>query len=296
MALSAADLRSFTTQGAQDAAAATYAAVQQALKSSSALDDLDYDVFLQGSYANATNTRGDSDVDVVVMLYSTYMPEISRLSAAEVRNYEARRVPGTVTADEFRQRVERALRGYFGADRVDPRNKCIRVPKVPGYVDADVVPALQHRLFTSYPAYGEPSFVEGISIKPLRGGRIVNYPKEHIRNGQRKNNSCSGNYKPTVRQVKRVRRRAVDQGLLGPKSAPGYLLECMVSNVPDAYFSSDEVSRVKNAVRWLNAKSAAELQSSIWSGDKIYHLFVDDPGQHNAQNAKTVLSAIEALL
>lgn len=296
MAITRTELRSFSVQGTQDAMQATYASARAALDGAPSLAGLDYEVFLQGSYANATNTRGDSDVDIVVMLTTSYMPDTTRLSAGEQANYESRRIPATVTAQSFRDRVEQALVRYYGRDRVIPKNKCLRIPKNPGYVDADVVPALQHRLFSTYPAYSDPQFIEGIAITPLSGSRIVNYPKEHIANGQTKNGVCSQNYKPTVRQVKRLRRRAVDQGLLTPKAAPGYLLECMVSNVPNANFTNDEVDRVIKVLAWFNAHSATDLSASIWSGDRIHRLFVDDPGQHDSDNAKHVLETLWSIL
>lgn len=296
MAVSAADLRGFTTQGAQDAAKATYAAVKVALEESRALRSVEWEVFLQGSYANHTNTRGDSDVDIVVMLTSTFMPDIRRLSPAQVAYYNDRRVPGTTSQTEFRELVEAALIAYFGRGRVSPKNRCLRVAKRDGYVDADVVPCMQHRLYTGYPPTSGPSWIEGISIRPLVGPTIVNYPKEHRRNGETKNQACCGYYKPTVRQIKRVRRRAVDEGLLTKTAAPGYLLECLVSNVSNGYLGSDEVQRVRDAIGWLVRHSAEDLRRDMWSADRIHHLFVDDPGKHDAVAARRVLQTLSTML
>lgn len=296
MAVSATDLRGFTTQGAQDAAKATYAAVKIALDESKALRSLNWEVFLQGSYANHTNTRGDSDVDIVVMLTSTVMPDTRRLSPAQVAHYNDRRVPGTTSQTEFRELVEAALIAYFGRGRVSPKNKCLRVAKRDGYVDADVVPCMEYRLYTGYPPTAESTWIEGISISPLIGPTIVNYPKEHLRNGETKNQACNGNYKPTVRQIKRVRRRAVDEGLLTKTAAPGYLLECLVSNVPNAYLGSDEVQRVRDAIGWLVAHSPEDLRRDMWSADRVHHLFADDPGKHDPVAARRVLHTLSTML
>lgn len=142
MTVTSTELRSWTAPGAQDAAQRTYASVRAALKGSPSLNGLDYEVFLQGSYANHTNTRGDSDVDIVVMLKTTFMPETRLLPAADLARYEAYRTPGTVHADEFRTRVHRALVAYYGATAVEPKNKCLKIPKHGNLVDADVVPCL----------------------------------------------------------------------------------------------------------------------------------------------------------
>jgi predicted nucleotidyltransferase len=129
--ITATDLRSFTTPGAQDAAQRTYASIKAALSRSPAVTRLNPDIFLQGSYANDTNTRGDSDVDIVVMMTSAYMPQLTRLTATEQQRYERASVPATTTVDELRSAVTSALTSYYGAARVHPRDKCIRVDKTP---------------------------------------------------------------------------------------------------------------------------------------------------------------------
>jgi hypothetical protein len=287
-----AERRSWTAPGAQDAAKLTYDSIKTALGRSSALANLRWEIFLQGSYPNATNTRGDSDVDVVVMLKSTFSTDVRNLSVAEQQRRLRDRGTPTVTASSFRSLVEQALVAYYGSARVHAKNKCLRVDRRQGYVDADVVPALQHRLYTSYPAYGTPTWIEGIAIDPLHGGRIVNYPKEHIRNGQTKNKRCSERYKPTVRQLKHLRRRAVATGALPDGIAPGYLLECLTYNVPDTYFLSDDSARMSSVLTWLKDLSHAELTTICKSGDEVHRLFVDDPGNHNATTAAHILSVL----
>lgn len=286
----------WVAQGSVSASRRTYTSVKSALDRSAELRGVGYEVFLQGSYANSTNTRGDSDVDVVVMLTSTFMPETSRLSIAERQSYESARVPGRTTSFDFRAMVERALYDYYDAGLVDPKNKCIKVRKRDGYVDADVVPAMQQRLLTSYPSADAAQFIEGISITPLRGPRIVNYPKEHLKNGQAKNLRAGGHYKATVRQVKRLRRKAVSLGLIGPDIAPGYLLECLVSNVPDELFVNDPSDRLLKVVAHLSTFSAAGLHNTMWSGDRIHKLFVTDPGGHDQDTAERILDVLWDLL
>ncbi|NYF09771.1 hypothetical protein HDC94_000927 [Leifsonia sp. AK011] len=285
------DHRSWTTPGAQDAAQKTFASVQAAIKASEQLSALNLDVFLQGSYPNGTNTRGDSDVDVVVMMRRTYMPNTTLLSAEEKQVHEQMRVPGTTTAAQLRAGVHSALNGYYGASEVESRNKCLRVARREGYVDADVVPALQEKRFTSYPRFGSPKFIEGISISPLEGPRIVNYPKEHLKNGNAKN-ARAGEYKTTVRQVKRLRRAAVDAGVLERGVAPGYLLECMVYNAPDHLFVGDDSRRLVNVVTWMHEQSAEQMASAFWAVDRINHLFVEDPGAHNQYTAKRIADTL----
>ena len=46
------------------------------------------DIYLQGSYANATNIRGDSDVDLVTELQSVWQRDLGRLTDWERQAYE----------------------------------------------------------------------------------------------------------------------------------------------------------------------------------------------------------------
>ena len=288
--------KEWSAQGSTDASERTYRSVKAALSRSGELNALNIEVFLQGSYANHTNTRGDSDVDVVVMLKSTYTPDTSRLSVTELANYEKHWTPASTSADQLRAMVQRALVAHYGGSRVEAKDKCLKIEGQSGYVDADVVPALQQRLFTSFPSDGRASWVEGTSIKPLSGGRIVNFPKEHRSNGEEKNAASNGYYKPAVRQVKRLRRAAVDQGLLSKKDAPGYLLECLVSNVPDSNFVYGDAERLARVISHLAAFTPSDLKLSMWSGDRVTRLFVDDPGHHDEYLSSRVLKTLEGLL
>lgn len=292
-----AEQRQWTQQGSQDAAKHTYDEVKKALAPVVANHGYGVDIFLQGSYANATNTRGDSDVDIVVLLESVYVPDTRRLNEAEKAREAASGTPSTTTSTTFRIEVEMALWDHFGVSNVQSKNKCLFIPKAGGRVDADVVPAFEHRLYTAFPASGSPSYIEGISIKPLDGSRIVNYPKRHIANGQTKNQAGGGNYKKTVRQVKRLRRRAVEMGVVRPDAAPGYMLECMVYNVPTHYFTeSDDVDRLRSVMAWLSIHSAEEMARDFKSCDEVHWLFRTDPGRHNEYTAKNVIDQMWKIL
>lgn len=275
----------WTEAGSDTAAQNSYASVRKALADIEKRRNVE--IFLQGSYANSTNIRADSDVDIVVMTKWTFQGAIDRLGPQRKAEYAALGASDYQITD-LRQEVTDALTAYYGSNRVHPRNKCIKVDKAPGYVDADVVPAVQYRWYTSPNADLSRDFVEGISIAPARGGRIINFPKEHITNGQNKNAVCSGRYKQTVRQVKRLRNRAVDEGRLMHDDAPGYLLECMVYNVPTERFSGSNSGRLQDVVLWLRHAS----KSDFLSCDRIHTLFGTDPGNFDVDKAQRVIDAL----
>ncbi len=99
-----------------------------------------------------------------------------------------------------------------------------------------------------------------------------------------------------MRQVKRLRRRAVDLGLIAKGTVPGYLLECLVYNVPDSYFVADDSARLVGVLKWLHDFTAEELAARFLSCDQVHHLFRDDPGDHDQYTAERVLGTLWRLL
>lgn len=277
--------QAWTAIGAEDSAQRTYASVKLALGDIAKQHNVE--IFLQGSYANATNIRADSDVDIVVMTRRTFEGSVERLGPAALRRYQSMPT-ATLTVDDLRTQVFQALVNYYGSHRVHQKNKCIKIDKQSGYVDADVVPCIQYRWYPNPESDPSSDFIEGIAISPLRGNRIVNFPKEHIRHGKEKNRRCLQHYKKTVRQIKRLRNRAVQSGVLAPDVAPGYLLECMTFNVPDSKFTTNDSQRLHDVLLWLKLAD----KSNFASCDLIHKLFKTDPGGFSVEVAQGITDAL----
>lgn len=283
----------WTSQGAQDGAKQTYASIRHALEKAGIARSRDLDIFLQGSYANSTNVRGDSDVDIVVMTRQSFNADTTRLSATAKARWDA--LPeATFTSADLRREISQALIAHYGPNRVHLKNKCIQVDAGSGTLDADVVPCTEYRNYVdSNPSSLSSGYIEGVQIRPLRGGPIINYPKEHIASGKAKNGTAHLNYKRTVRQVKRLRTFAVEKGFLREGIAPGYLLECMVFNAPDRCFAKDDDwDRLLHVLSWLRT---TELRA-FWSGDKVHRLFLTDPGDFSTAIGTEIVNGLwEAL-
>ena len=72
---------------------------------------------LQGSYRNDTNIRGDSDVDVVLEMTSSFDHDASSLAEYDQRTLESTFQPATYGWDDFRRETLKALQGGFGDKR-----------------------------------------------------------------------------------------------------------------------------------------------------------------------------------
>jgi Nucleotidyltransferase domain len=249
MAITSNQLDTWSHQGGAAISSTAYASIRHALtKSSSPLHGRGVEIFLQGSYANATNTYGDSDIDVVVLYGDTFYKDMSSLSLPERQAHERAFGPATYQWSDLRRDVLSALTAHFGAGNVAPGNKAIKVKTGAGRMTADVVPAVQFRRYATFADADNHTAHWGIHFFDAQGNGITNYPKYHIERGQDKNSDerTRGLYKPIVRLFKNFRSYMLDNGILAEGIAPSYYIECALHNVPENLFQgtfSDTVSR-----------------------------------------------------
>ncbi len=208
-------LSTWSNQGATVTSASTYESVRAALENPNvALGSKSKEIYLQGSYRNATNIYGDSDVDVVCQLNRTFYRDISAMPTEQQQAYLAAYSRGEYSEDQFNADVEEALSDYFGATNVRRSVKVFLVDREDGRLTADVLPALQFRKYNWFVSRGNESYTEGVKFKDREGNWTTNYPKLHIANGQAKNSRdrTNGSYKPTVRMFKNVRNYLIRTG------------------------------------------------------------------------------------
>jgi hypothetical protein len=203
--------------------------IKKAIDASSALNDRNIRVFTQGSYRNDTNVRADSDVDIAVCCQSLIHPDYSH--APDVNDQRAGLVDSDYNAAQLRVDVGAALRSYFGSTGVSAGDKAFDVHSNSYRVDADVVPCIEHRLYSSASSYRT-----GTSIFPVSGGVINNWPDQNYRNGVAKNNATSANFKKLVRILKNLRNYMHEEGHPQAGPIPSYLIECLAWNVPNEGF------------------------------------------------------------
>jgi predicted nucleotidyltransferase len=294
LALSDRQIETWASPGAQTTAAATYASIKAALEASTSLiRNRDYEVYLQGSYRNGTNVYGDSDVDVVVELNETYGYDISELNQTQKAAFDRQFIPASYSYQEFRNDVQQSLERYYGSRLVESHNKCIKVLKDSGRLDADVVPAQKYRLYRPSAFYPStlPQPIEGIRFFTQRENRqVVNYPKRHYQNGVEKNQATEEWYKPTVRIYKNVRNYLQAEGLIPDGAAPSYFVECLLFNVPNAKFGKTLALSFGHSLIWLARLDDTSLGQFL-CGNGIVRLFGPTPEQWNVKEARQFINA-----
>jgi hypothetical protein len=228
-------------------------------------------VYAKGSYANNTNVRRDSDVDIAVewqeQFYVQPFGEAVGLSAVQL-GYEPAGFNVAPTPAVFRASVERAMVAAFG-DQVDISGaSAIHVVRGEDALDADVVPCFAMR------RYDRPNyFWEGHRVFRKDSGYFHwadNYPEQQRQNGNAKNAATRRRYKELVRCLKRIEGELVDQRILG-RGYPSYLIECLVYNVPnDVILGGTRYEALDRALVWLwdalatQAMAFEEVSGLLW--------------------------------
>jgi hypothetical protein len=210
-------------------------------------------VFLRGSYENDSNTHGESDVDTVIMLTSTFHYSLNRLNAQEIQNFRAV-YPTVATYDiaDFKADVTAWLQSQYPG-YVDPGNKAVairrngRLPR-----EADVLICAEYKNYWGFTnVTDKTSYTGGVKLYDRNNSTIINYPELHSSQCTDKNKDTGGSYKPTVRIFKNMRHRLIRDGLLADGVAPSYYIEGLLSNVPEPNFVARHDATVLNCLRWI---------------------------------------------
>ncbi len=189
-------------------------------------------LFLQGSFANNTNVRKESDVDIAIILESTFKPKY-RLGTTSA-NYG--HTDSTDSLYTFKDDVQQALEYKFGND-VKRKDKSIKINGNTYRVDTDTVPSMRYRDYSNDYSNLDSNYIEGIVIYPDSGGMIINYPELHIKNGKTKNASTNYMFKKMVRIIKKMRYIMQDLGYESANKVSSFGLESLLWNIPDSIYS-----------------------------------------------------------
>ena len=298
MPIPESQLQTWSNQGVTVSSAYTYKAIRSALEDSGHLSGRDIDIYLQGSYANHTNIRGDSDVDIVAELQSSHYYNTDRLPDYQRQAYDRDHSSTDYGWDDFRQDVVRALSERFGSDVDASASRCVKVKGRSSRLPADVVVALEYRVYTRYVSLEDHHYISGIRFKDLSTAEwIINFPKLHRKNGSAKNDHSRtrNNYKPTIRMFKNARTRLVDARTISKEIAPSYFVECLLYNVPDQLFIGTFQERYCGILSWIQAKFQMYVAQGFTCQNEQSSLFGKESTQWNVDDAVTLVNCLASL-
>jgi predicted nucleotidyltransferase len=199
--------------------------VREAVEDHAAFKGVSLSVYAKGSYANNTNVRADSDVDIAVQCHEVeYWEKEEPGGDPPVPPYE-----GIWTPTKLRSELGAALRAKFPSQVDDSGSTALTVHSSTARVDADVVPCFDYRYH-----FASGGSREGTRGFKKSGASFENYPAQQLANGNAKNKRTDGFYKQAVRIMKRTENAMVDGG--HHREVPSYFIECLLYNCPDNIF------------------------------------------------------------
>lgn len=203
--------------------------VNEAIDASEDFKGVSKKVYAKGSYANNTNVRRDSDVDIVVecreCVYFDYHSGVTPAAPKAGGGYR-----GPWDPVEWRSAVVRALKAKF-PDQVDTSGKiAINVPAVVGSRPSiDIVPSFE---FRRYKRTDKSDSEEGSCVFTTSGKKIINWPQQQLDNGRKKNDATGKRYKNFVRALKNAENELLKNGTI--EVLPSYFMECLIYRVENS--------------------------------------------------------------
>jgi hypothetical protein len=199
--------------------------IREAINSHTPFDSCSLNVFAKGSYANNTNVRSDSDVDIAVECTDVrYWEESEKGNHPPGDSYE-----GIWTPTKLRAELISAMTAKFPGQVDSSGSTAIQINSSSARVDADVVPCFSFRYYMKYGTR------DGTKIFKKDGSNIVNYPVQQKENGTTKNNTTNYAYKKGARLLKRIENTMAADGTF--RELPSFFMECLAYNCPSHVFS-----------------------------------------------------------
>lgn len=224
------------------------------------------EIFAQGSYANNTNVKLNSDIDINVRYMDAFYYDLPEgkdkndFSIVELNSYSYM---------EFKNDVEKALCDKFGKERVKRKDKCITVQANSYIIETDVVPTWENRRYDD-----SGSYVLGAIFYSDKGKKVINYPKQHISNGIQKNTDTARRFKRLTRLHRKLRYKMIEDNIAVSDAITSFLLECLVWNIPNNIFNENNSwnDTLRNSIIHLYNKTKEKSDCDEWGevSDLLY--------------------------
>ena len=243
------------------------AVVRNAVGQSDALKTRSTSVFVQGSYKNRTNVRKESDVDVCVLCFDTFIFDLPKNTTPSDFGIST---PAEYVYPQYRNDVQAALVAYLGDGAVKRGNKTFHLHENTYRVDADVVACFSHRRYRSNGTY-----VTGTAFYTDAGAKIINWPDQNYDNGVAKNTATGKRFKSLVRIWKHLRDRMQSAGVKQASVIPSYLIECLLWNVPsDLFGHKTYLEDVRASIIHLYNETKEAEKCNKWGEiNELFYLF-----------------------
>jgi len=212
--------------------------LRNALSASTIVRSSEYKIFGQGSYANNTNIRLNSDIDINVCYTDAFY---YRVPAGKTGGDYGHDNSVSYSFKTFKDDIERMLVDFYGRSEVIRKNKCITIKGNTNRIQIDVVPTWR---FRRYDNINNRNYVEGVVLyaDDNQYKQITNYPKQHLKNGVDKNTDTLRRFKRLTRIFKNVHVKMDNDNYHPNENITSFLLECLAFNVPTTTYNKNKYS------------------------------------------------------
>ncbi len=248
----------------------TINSIKNALAASPRLKAKNIKVFTQGSYKNRTNVREDSDVDIGIANNDTFFVYYPEGTSDQTFGNKS----SDYTYSQFKNEVGEALVAYFGTHAVIRGNKAFDIKENQYLIEADVAPFFEFRHY-----HENGRFLKGVKLLPDNGTPPVveNWPDQHYDNGVSKNDETGRRFKSIVRILKKLCNEMAEAGTPNATNIAGFLIECLVWNVPNKHFATGAwYSDVSACLLFLFNQTKEECTAELWEVNNLKLLFPPD--------------------
>ena len=242
--------------------------VRDAINSDEKLKNKSTETFGQGSYANNTNVRLNSDIDINVRYTGGFYFDLPKSKTREDLGLNN---PSSYSYSEFKDDVENALVNKFGRSDVERKDKCITIKGNSYRIETDVVPTWNYRRYRE-----NGSYVLGSKFRADSGTWIENYPKQHIANGINKNNDTNRRFKRLTRLHRKLRYKMIEDGENVSDNITSFLLECLVWNVPNRIMNDYDswTDRLRESIIYIHSQTKEQATCKEWGEvSELLYLF-----------------------
>jgi len=227
-------------------------------------------------------------VDVIIRLDSCFHSDRYLLDANQEKAWRAAHSDAAYCQAEFKRDVVKVLSEAF-PNAITEGDKAIAIKAEGNRRKADVIAAPAFRRYYKFNGIQDQSYAEGICFWDKSGERIANYPNQHCKNLTVKHQSTGNRLKPTIRMMKNIRQRLVDDGLLENGVAPSYYIEGLLYNVPSEKFTGCLGDTFCAAINWIRRE--ADKSKLVTANEQYYLLRDNSKTCWNLANAEAFLSA-----
>lgn len=151
---------------------------------------------------------------------------------------------------------------------------------------------MAYRRYHWFNSTEDQEYAEGICFWRADGTQIINYPKLHSANCTTKHQDTDLWFKPSVRILKNMRNKMVEQKIIKDGLAPSYFLEGVLYNVPKEKFGKSYQDTIADSLNWVLEQQ--DRSQFVCANEQHYLLREHSPVTWREEECKQFLEAAKS--